>query len=385
MPTHRRTARPRFRHAVGKIPPRPPLAAPSEQRRIFAVVPAYNESAGIAETVKSLRRQTRPPDVIVVVPNNCTDDTAEIAEGSGAYVVCYPGRNPDRKAGAINYALTQLATYLRDSDAVLIMDADTTLSPDFLAIGEAHLRPGVGGVGGTFTGRGCRSVLGYLQRMEFHRYGKTAQRHGGRAFVLTGTGSLFSWRALLDVREARRRGGRLPEGASFYDTHSLTEDNEVTFALQALGYAAVSPPGMYATTDVMERPGKLIGQRERWYLGALRNIWHYGFRMPWHLRWVYWRQQAGLLLATVASVAYVTIFAVTVTFTRSITFSWWWTIPSLLLVVERVTSVWPMGWKARILAATFIPEQLYTLLLTVSYVRAFAVFIRGGKGGWSTT
>lgn len=385
MPTHRRRDRPRARHAVGKVPPRPLLAEPSQQRRIVAVVPAHNESAVIADAVASLRRQTRPPDLIVVVPNNCTDNTAEIAGASGAYVVSYPGTNPDRKAGAINYALTQLEIYLHDSDALLIMDADTTLSPDFLAIGEAHLRPGIGGVGGTFTGRACRTLLGYLQRMEFYRYGKTAQRYGGRAFVLTGTGSLFSWKGLLDVRDARRRGRRLPGGASFYDTHSLTEDNELTLALQALGYAAVSPEGMYATTDVMERPGKLIGQRERWYLGALRNIWHHGTRMPWHLRWVYWRQQAGLLLATVVAVAYVAILAITVTITRSIAFSWWWTTPALLLLIERVVSVWRMGWKARILAASFVPEQLYTLLLTVSYVRALTVFIRGGKGGWSAT
>jgi cellulose synthase/poly-beta-1,6-N-acetylglucosamine synthase-like glycosyltransferase len=385
MSTHSRGLLPPARHAVGKTPARPVLPDSNRRRRIFAVIPAHNESAVIADAIASLRRQTRPPDLIVVVPNNCTDDTADIARECGAYVVPFPGTNPDRKAGAINFALTVLETYLQEPDAVLVMDADTTLSPDFLDIGDAHLRPGVGGVGGTFVGRECRTTLGYLQRMEFYRYGNLIRRHGGRAFVLTGTGTLFSWRALLDVRVARRRGRRLPAGVSFYDTRSLTEDNELTFAVQALGYAALSPQGMYATTDVMERPGTLIAQRERWYLGALRNIWHYGRRMPWQLRWVYWRQQAGLLLATAIALAYLAIMAITVTLTGSIAFSWWWATPALLLLIERVATVWRMGWKARLLAASFIPEQLYTLILTASYLRAFAVFIRGGKGGWRAT
>jgi hypothetical protein len=100
---------------------------------------------------------------------------------------------------------------------------------------------------------------------------------------------------------------------------------------------------------------------------------------------VYWRQQAGLLLTTVVAVAYLAILAFTATTSGSVVFSWWWTTPAVLLVIERVVSVWRMGWKARILAASLVPEQLYTLLLTLAYVRAFAVFIRGGKGGWSAT
>ncbi|XVU29476.1 hypothetical protein ACQPZJ_21100 [Actinoplanes sp. CA-054009] len=66
--------------------------------------------------------------------------------------------------------------------------------------------------------------------MEYHRYGQTAKRVGHRAFVLTGTVTLFSYGALLDVRRQRREGSLLPRGRSFYDTHSLTEDNELTFA-----------------------------------------------------------------------------------------------------------------------------------------------------------
>lgn len=355
--------------------------------RIAAVVPAYNEGDAIAATIASLHEQTRRPDLIVVVPNNCTDDTAEAAERAGAYVIEYPGHNPDKKAGAINYALDRLEPYLGDpwDWAMLVMDADTTLAPDFLAIAEKNLTAGVGGVGGTFAGRECRTALGYLQRMEYHRYGQVAKRMAYRAFVLTGTGTLFSYGALLDVRRKRREGTLLPEGWSFYDTHSLTEDNELTFALQTCGYEVRSPAGMWATTDVMESVRKLIGQRERWYLGAMRNITQYGRRMPFHMRWVYWRQQAGLLSSLVVAALYLVALVVSLVLFGGVDFRWYWALPSLALLGERVWSVWRMGWRARLYAALFVPEQLYTLLLTFTYARAVVKFARGDKGGWAAT
>ena len=360
---------------------------PRRTRGLIAVVPAYNEEAAIAATVRSLRRQTRRPDWIVVVPNNCTDRTAEVAAAVGAYVLPYPGHNPDRKAGAINYALDRLEVYIPDpwNYGILVMDADTTLSPTFLEVAETHLSAGVGGVGGTFAGRDCSSRLGFLQRMEYHRYGQVSKRTGGRAFVLTGTGTLFSYQALLDVREQRRNGDLIPSGSGFYDTHSLTEDNELTFALQACGYAVLSPQGMYATTDVMKTLPKLVGQRERWYLGALRNIAQYGRQMPFHMRWTYWRQQIGLFLSAAVAALYLLALAVSLAVFHDVQFKWYWTVPSVLLVAERVWSVWTMGWRARTYAALFLPEQMYTLLLTFIYTKALIKFLRGEKGSWVAT
>jgi cellulose synthase/poly-beta-1,6-N-acetylglucosamine synthase-like glycosyltransferase len=383
-PRHRATGAP-----IQRVPGEYTRRVGLDQTRlqIAAIVPAYNEGDAIAATIASLRQQTRQPDLIVVVPNNCTDDTADAARLAGAQVMEYPGRNPDKKAGAINYALDRLEPHLGDpwNWAMLVMDADTTLSPGFLEVAEKHLIAGVGGVGGTFAGRQCRTVLGYLQRMEYHRYGKVAERLNSRAFVLTGTGTLFSYGALLDVRAQRRSGRLLPDGWSFYDTHSLTEDNELTFALQTCGYQVLSPKGMWATTDVMETVPKLVGQRERWYLGAMRNIAQYGRRMPFHMRWVYWRQQAGLLVSALIAAIYLLALTVSLVWMGGVDFAWYWTVPSLVLLAERVWSVWAMGWRARLYAALFVPEQLYTLLLTFIYSKALASFVRGKKGSWSAT
>jgi cellulose synthase/poly-beta-1,6-N-acetylglucosamine synthase-like glycosyltransferase len=142
---------------------------------------------------------------------------------------------------------------------------------------------------------------------------------------------------------------------------------------------------MWATTDVMEAVPKLVAQRERWYLGALRNIAQYGRLMPFHMRWTYWRQQAGLLLSALVAVVYLVALTVSLAVAGHVTFRWYWTLPSVLLLVERTAGVWRMGWRARLYAALFVPEQLYTLLLTFIYAKSLLKFIRGDKGAWIAT
>lgn len=53
---------------------------------ITALLPAHNEAKGIVQAIDSLRNQTVQPDRIVVVCDNCTDNTKGLAEGAGADV-----------------------------------------------------------------------------------------------------------------------------------------------------------------------------------------------------------------------------------------------------------------------------------------------------------
>jgi cellulose synthase/poly-beta-1,6-N-acetylglucosamine synthase-like glycosyltransferase len=357
--------------------------AKANDRRVVVLIPAHNEAAGIAATVGTVLAQTRPADAVLVIADNCTDDTERLAREAGAQTLVTVG-NSDRKAGALNQALAALDPTLTDDDAVLVMDADTLLQPDFIEVSTARLTGRVGGVGGMFLGRPADTVLGLLQRMEYHRYAREPRRHGGRCAVLTGTGTLFSVRALREVRAARLEGRRLPAGTGVYDTHSLTEDNELTLALRTLGWESVSS-GAAVVTDVMETVSALAAQRHRWYLGAMRNIVQYGRRLPWHLRWTYWRQQAGLLLASLSAVYYLVLLAVTVGITGSVSFSLPWLLPSVVLLVERTATVWPMGRRARWAAATVVPEQLYTLLLVGIHLGAALSLAGGRKGTWRPT
>src|SRR4051794_920085 len=92
--------------------------------RLTVLVPAHDEAATIATALRSLADQTRRPDRVVVVADNCTDDTAAIARSLGADVVSTVG-NTEKKAGALNQALAGLLPGATRADAILVMDADT--------------------------------------------------------------------------------------------------------------------------------------------------------------------------------------------------------------------------------------------------------------------
>jgi glycosyltransferase involved in cell wall biosynthesis len=109
--------------------------------RVAVVIPARNEEASLAAAIRSVLHQTQPAHRIVVVVNNSSDRTEQVARGfadQGVEVVVMAA-NPDRKAGALNHAVMPLLVQLHERDAVLTMDADTELAPDFIATAAPHL------------------------------------------------------------------------------------------------------------------------------------------------------------------------------------------------------------------------------------------------------
>lgn len=115
----------------------------SAQLRFSVVVPAYNEEAFLADTLRSLRHQDyRGSYEIVVVDNNSTDATAEIARSFGVRVVSEtePGVCQARQRG-----LTEA-----QGEIVISVDADTLYPPGWLSRIDAAFRSrgGVVGVGG---------------------------------------------------------------------------------------------------------------------------------------------------------------------------------------------------------------------------------------------
>ena len=69
-----------------------PVALPTQSEidavgtavRITVLVPAHNERLVIALALRSLQEQTRPPDRVIVVADNCTTTPSEIARSLGA-------------------------------------------------------------------------------------------------------------------------------------------------------------------------------------------------------------------------------------------------------------------------------------------------------------
>src|ERR1700722_9429617 len=86
--------------ALGRLASHHTPTRTAGQPFLTAFLPAHNEAGTIVSTIWSLQTQTRPPDRIIVVCDNCTDETADLATLTGAEVMFSVG-NTHKKAGAL--------------------------------------------------------------------------------------------------------------------------------------------------------------------------------------------------------------------------------------------------------------------------------------------
>lgn len=366
--------------------PLAPRVVQSANRGVFAgpvtvtvLVPAHNEEACLGGTLLSLLNQTSPPERIIVVADNCTDDTVAVANFYGVDTFETVG-NEDKKAGALNQVLSGLLDGLGDNDCVMVVDADTVLDPRFIEVGVERLTNdrAIMAIGGLFFGESGGGLLAQLQRNEYVRYSRELERRRGRVFVLTGTATIFRPRGLRTV--AALRSTRLPGvRGDVYDTAALTEDNELTLALKMLGGIMYSPRECRVVTELMPKWRHLWNQRLRWQRGALENLGAYGFK-PTLVR--YWAQQLGIGYSVVALGSFWALLAITALASPGwVWFPFWMGIGSIF-IVDRVWSAWKGGWRARILAALLFPELLYDMFLDVVFVKGIIDITFARRAQW---
>lgn len=105
------------------------------------IIPAYNEEKYIGKCLESVCAQTEKPDEIIIVDNNCTDKTVEIAKKFGTTIV------KEEKQGMI-YARNagfNAAQY----EIIARTDADAILPRDWISkIKEDFKDPNLGGLSG---------------------------------------------------------------------------------------------------------------------------------------------------------------------------------------------------------------------------------------------
>ncbi|HEY5253616.1 MAG TPA: glycosyltransferase family 2 protein [Acidobacteriaceae bacterium] len=100
--------------------------------RFLVVIPAHNEGSGLTATVQSVLAQNYPHLRCVVIADNCTDDTAEMARLAGAHEVLV--RNDPEKRGkgqALTWAFNIAQSW--EWDAVCVIDADSVIDQGFFA------------------------------------------------------------------------------------------------------------------------------------------------------------------------------------------------------------------------------------------------------------
>ncbi|HEY6788365.1 MAG TPA: glycosyltransferase family 2 protein [Trebonia sp.] len=335
--------------------------------RITVLLPAHNEAASIAQTIRSLRRQTVPVAPIIVVCDNCTDDTAAIAAAEGAEVMATKG-NTARKAGALNQGFAAVLPRLRPDDLVLVMDADSRLSDNWIeeAAGCMARDKSIAGACGTYAGEPGNGLIGQLQRNEYARAARLLARRD-RIWVLSGCGTLLRVSALREV--ARRRGADLNgRPGEYYDSTSITEDFELTLALMTLGHQCKCVTSCVAYTEIMPNWKNLVQQRLRWQKGTIRDLRNFGIT---RVTWRHWLRLLGGYLSYLIQLVCFIVIADSLLGHQRYNLAWGIGV----LAVTVINKVWTCrraSWKGPAVALLTVLELGYNIFLAVVMSRALA-------------
>lgn len=235
---------------------------PDTSSRFDVIVPAHNEAAGIAATVASLRAVDYPASQfrILVIADNCTDDTAARARLAGATVLERQHATERGKGYALahGYAASAADGF---ATAVVVVDADTSVSANLLSAFSARFAAGAEAVQAEYGVRNAnaswRTRLMVIALTMFHTVRSLGRERLGLSCGLRGNGMGFS-QALLR---------RVPPRA-----FSIVEDVEYGIALGLEGTRVAYVPEAEVHGDMPATAAASRSQRERWEGGRLALI-----------------------------------------------------------------------------------------------------------------
>ncbi len=225
---------------------------------VSVIVPAYNESAGIEATLRSLAASTHPEVEIVVVDDGSSDGTADIAESLGLPGVSVIRQRNGGKASALNTGIAWSSHEL-----VVMIDGDTVFEPDAVhRLVQPFADPAVGAVSGNTKVGNRRGILGRWQHLEYViGFNLDRRMFDVLECMPTVPGAIGGFR-----RSALNGVGGVSE-----DT--LAEDTDLTMALCRAGWRVVYEERALAWTEAPESLRQLWRQRYRWCYGTLQAMW----------------------------------------------------------------------------------------------------------------
>jgi cellulose synthase/poly-beta-1,6-N-acetylglucosamine synthase-like glycosyltransferase len=228
--------------------------------RIAALVPAHNESANILPTLADIKEQLQERDRLLVVADNCNDDTAAVAAAAGAEIAERHDTERLGKGYALDFGLAHLAA--DPPEIVIIIDADCRLADHAIeelasTCAAAH-RP----VQALYLmGPPTQSTINHATAEFAWRIKNWIRPLGLRALglpcQLVGTGMAFPWDVIRK--------------ANIADGH-IVEDLKLGLELAQLGNPPVFCPSAMVNSEF---PASVTGaqtQRMRWEHGHMAII-----------------------------------------------------------------------------------------------------------------
>ena len=240
--------------------PPPPRRTGAVRPGLAVLVPAHDEAAGIAATLRALSPQLAPDDRLLVVADNCSDDTAAVAAACGAEVTVRADATRRGKGYALDHGVRHLA--LSPRDLVVVVDADCVVADGALdALARAcavskrptqalYLMRAPRGAGlGQRMSQFAWAVRNQVRPAGWHRLGWPCQ--------LMGTGMAFPWPLI---------------SAASLASGSIVEDMQLGIDLAAAGAPPEFCPQAMVTSTFPDTSRGALTQRTRWEHGHLAMI-----------------------------------------------------------------------------------------------------------------
>jgi cellulose synthase/poly-beta-1,6-N-acetylglucosamine synthase-like glycosyltransferase len=227
---------------------------------VAILIPAHNETLVISQTLQSIMPQLGAKDQVLVVADNCSDNTADIARHLGATVAERFNKEHRGKGYALDYGLQQLKA--NPPEVVIIIDADCIISENAIALlAQAcmqHKRP----VQALYEMQSqpnpsIKALVAAFAWIVKNKVRPLGFKAIGLPCQLMGTGMAFLWQDILLVNLA---SGHIVEDMKL--GVDLTRHNKPPLFLPEVLVTSVFPPTQAATNT----------QRARWEHGHLSVI-----------------------------------------------------------------------------------------------------------------
>jgi 1,2-diacylglycerol 3-beta-glucosyltransferase len=240
-----------------------PASTPTH--RLLILIPAHNEEVLLPQLLDSLHTQAYPRALfeVHVIADNCSDQTAELARRAGAIVHERTNTELRGKGYALTWALGQLLAAKPAPDAIIILDADSIVSQNFLSVMDMRMARGDRAVQAYYAvrnpGSSWSAGLRYASLAVLHYLRPQGRMVLGGSVGLKGNGMLFAPDLL----------------AQHAWTASLTEDIEFHMALILDGQRVTFAPDAVVWAEMPETLAAARSQNVRWERGRLEMARNY--------------------------------------------------------------------------------------------------------------
>jgi cellulose synthase/poly-beta-1,6-N-acetylglucosamine synthase-like glycosyltransferase len=229
--------------------------------KLAIAIPAHNEAGAIGRCVRSVAACPIPDSLeiqIVVVADNCTDATADLARASGAQALVRSDPSHRGKGFALKFAFETLLS--EGFDAVLVVDADSIVDPNFVTESVRLFRAGADGVQARYvvlnSDASVRTRLMNVAFMAFNVLRARGRERLGLSSGISGNGFGLS-RATLEAVPIQ--------------TQSLVEDLDYHLRLVEAGRRIVFADSTRVRGEMPTGGRAASTQRARWEGGRART------------------------------------------------------------------------------------------------------------------